>query len=154
MVRFRGSVAHTLMRRYAIGENMKTWQQKFDNGKLPQVKIIDKPFGGFPAGTSMYISTPAEIDRFINQLKLGESLSVAEMRDQLASSNNTDFTCALTTGIFLRIVAERAYEQYVSGESPSITPFWRVLDPSSKLAAKLTFDKQFIVDMRQLEKIA
>lgn len=130
---------------------MKTWQQKFDDGKQPIVKQLEKPFAGFPAGTPMYISTPAIIDGFIQKLKPGESLTVAEMRDKLASDNNAEFTCALTTGIFLRIVSELAYERYQ--QKQAVTPFWRVVEPGSKLADKLSFDKAFIEQMRQSEGI-
>ena len=135
---------------------MKTWQQKFDNGKSAQVKTLEKPFGGYPVGAQMYISTPREIDNFIRGLNAGEIVSVAQMRTELATKANTEFTCALTTGIFLRVVAERAFEQYQEGAESkpenTITPFWRVVDPSSKLAEKLSFDKQFITEMRNCEK--
>lgn len=132
---------------------MKTWQQKFNNGKPPQVKHIEKAFGGYPAGTAMYISTPAEIDQFIHQIPQGKTVSVADMRQQLATQNRAEFTCALTTGIFLRIVSELAFEQYQQGKrkQAETTPFWRVVEPSSKLADKLTFDKSFIEQMRESE---
>lgn len=132
---------------------MKTWQQKFYNGKDSQVKVLDKKFGGFPAGTPMYISTPSEIDSFIRELASGESMSVSEMRDILAIRNKATFTCALTTGIFLRIVSELAFENHTENEQSSVTPFWRIVDPSSKLANKLSFDKKFIIEMRELENI-
>lgn len=136
---------------------MKTWQQKFENGKPAQVKTLEKAFGGHPVGAKMYISTPQEIDNFIQSLSFGESTSVPEMRDSLAKKAKAEFTCALTTGIFLRIVAERAYEQYSENaqslQKKSITPFWRVINPASKLASKLSFDKQFIADMRTNENI-
>ena len=75
------------------------------------------------------------------------------MRDYLAHQKKAEFTCALTTGIFLRIISERAYEQYTENEKTDITPFWRIVEACSKLAGKLSFLKQFIVDMRKAEEI-
>lgn len=50
-----------------------------------------------------------------------------------------------TTGIFLRIVAEANFEKGQNGASlESIAPFWRVIDPKSALAEKLSFGKEFL----------
>lgn len=58
----------------------------------------------------------------------------------------------LTTGIFLRIVAEAAWEQLQAGKSRSeVAPFWRVIDPDSKAARKLPCGAEFIVRQRRIE---
>jgi hypothetical protein len=60
-----------------------------------------------PAGALMYISTPQEIDQYIKLIPHGQSLTVQQMRDDLAIKYQADCICPLTTGIFLRIVAEK-----------------------------------------------
>jgi hypothetical protein len=51
----------------------------------------------------------------------------------------------VTTGIFLRIVAEANYEKLGQGKTPEeITPFWRVIAPDSALARKLSFGPEFL----------
>lgn len=133
---------------------MKTWQEKLHNGKSAQVKPLEKAFAGMPVGSLMYISTPSIIEGFIRQIPAGKSLQVAQLRDQLAKQNQAEFTCPLSTGIFLRIVAEAAYEALQAGtREDAITPFWRVIEPSSKLALKLTFDPAFIELKRRQEQI-
>ena len=72
------------------------------------------------------------------------------MRKDIALAHNADVTCPVTTGIFLRIVAEFAYEQLKEGKT-NITPFWRVVNPRSDLAKKLACGPTFIQEMRALE---
>jgi hypothetical protein len=130
----------------------KTWQQKYDNGKAPHVTMLDAPFAGIPEGGRLFIASPALIDDAIRKVKHGRTLSVEQLREGLAKSHFADATCPLTTGIFLRIVAERALEQLTNGAAPSeVTPFWRVIDPDSSLAHKLSCGPSFIERQRDLE---
>jgi hypothetical protein len=102
----------------------------------------------------MYISTPQIIESYIKQLAKGKSVDAVTMRNDLAIENNAVFTCPLTTGIFLRIVAEAANEQLEQGVAlKNITPFWRVIEPNSPLAKKLSFGQEFLIEMRKKEKI-
>jgi len=73
------------------------------------------------------------------------------MRNDLAIEHSADFTCPMTTGIFLRIVAEYNYEN-LSQKRTEICPFWRIIDPNSKLSDRLSFDKKFIIDKRDNEE--
>jgi len=49
---------------------------------------------------------------------------------------HADFTCPLTTGIFIRIAAEAAEEDLSRGEK-EITPYWRVIKADGSLNEKL-----------------
>lgn len=63
----------------------------------------------------------------------------------LAADFHADNSCPLSTEIFVRIAAEAAFEQFTSGKKQEeITPFWRVIQPESKMASKLTFDEDFL----------
>jgi hypothetical protein len=48
-------------------------------------------------------------------------------------------------------VAEANYEKLLQGKHlQEITPFWRVIEPNSPLAKKLTFGQDFLLE--QIEK--
>ena len=129
-----------------------TWAQKLAKPGEPVVKPLDKPFAGHDVGDLMLISTPAEIDRRVRRLRRGTALTVPEFRARLAANAGADFACPLTTGIFLRIVAEAALERVAQGEDVErITPFWRAIDPESAFASKLSCGAAYVERMRHSE---
>jgi hypothetical protein len=133
----------------------KTWVEKLNENKEPKVKRIDFDFADIPANSNMFIATPKIIDSYIKQIAKGKKVTVQTIRKDLAAENRADYTCPVTTGIFLRIVAEAAYEKFQQTSSlKGITPFWRVVDPGSALAKKLTFGPEFIITQRKKEHIA
>lgn len=122
--------------------------------KEPQVKRVDKHFADIPAGGTMLIATPKIIEDYISQIPKGKAVSPKTMRKDLALEYRAEYTCPVTTGIFLRIVAEANYEKYQQSNSlRGIAPFWRVIIPDSPLAKKLTFGQEFIKKQRIAEKI-
>lgn len=132
----------------------KTWLDKLNDKKEPKIKRIDFDFADIPANSNMFIATPQIIDNYIKQIPKGKKVSVQTMRKDLAIENRADYTCPVTTGIFLRIVAEANFEKYQQANSlRNITPFWRVIEPNSTLSKKLTFGQDFITNQRQAEKI-
>jgi len=133
---------------------MKTWTEKLHMAKEPQKKRLEKSVAGMPAGALMYISTPQEIDEYIKAIPYGQSATVQQMRHDLAMKHQADCTCPLTTGIFLRIVAEAAFEQINQGQSEHVTPFWRLIDEKASVVKKLSFDSAVIRKMRAQEAIA
>jgi hypothetical protein len=130
----------------------KTWTQKLTENRSPQVKHIDFPFAGIPPHSDMFIATPQIIQTYVSEIPAGKSVDIETLRKDLARANDADYTCPVTTGIFLRIVAEAAYENYVSPTS-KITPFWRVVKPGSVLSKKLSCGEEFIIEKRKKERI-
>ncbi len=129
----------------------KTWVEKRECGKPPHVTSIDKAFAGIPAGSKLLISSPQEIDGFIRAIPKGGFVEPAAMRAALAAKHKADATCPVSTGIFLRIVAEAALEEYAAGASATkITPFWRVVESNSALAKKLSIDAAQLMVIRKL----
>ena len=60
----------------------------------------------------------------------------------------------MVTGISLRIISEAAFEEYqIDQNMDEITPFWRVVDPDSKLANKLACGIDFIIERQFQEGI-
>ena len=120
----------------------KSWNEKLIKKHISKIKVIEKKFADIPAGSSMYISTPLEIKKQVDSIKLGKTLSQKGLRTRLAKKHKTDYTCPATTGIYLRIIAEAALEEYRNGKQVAqITPFWRVIEKDSSLWKKLSLSK-------------
>ena len=132
----------------------KTWQEKLTGHNELQVKKADKDFAGIRAGQLMLIPTPLVIDQYIRQIPKGCSVAMDVLRRDLAFEHGAEVTCPLTTGMFVRIVAEAAYEAYENGTPlQEVTPFWRVIDENSPAAAKLSFGTEFLIDQRRAERL-
>ncbi len=130
----------------------KTWQEKLNIDRKPVIERSDKDFAGIKAGQLMLIPTPKVVDAYIRQIPKGKQVDISTVRKDLAAEYHTETTCPLTTGIFLRIAAEAAYEEYQHGKPVNkITPFWRVIDAKSPTAKKLTFGPDFIKEQRRTE---
>jgi len=130
----------------------KSWAQKMDRPVTPVVKPLARRFAGHQPGELMLISTPREIRARIRRLRPGTATTMAEFRDRLAKGAGADFTCPLSSGIFLRIVAEDALESMHEGAAiDEITPFWRAIEPESALAGKLSCGADFITRQRRRE---
>lgn len=131
----------------------KSWTDKMERDHS-QVKKIDIDFADIKAGSVMYISNPKTIDAYIRTIPKGKSVDLKTMRKDLALAHGAEVTCPITTGIFLRIVAEAAHEQLQQGKAISkVTPFWRVIDSKKPLASKLTFGTKLIRQQRAKEKL-
>ena len=133
----------------------RSWNEKLHDAKEPQVKKLDKAFADMPEGCIMLIATPEILDNYVKKIPKGKSVDILILRNDLAQEFNAEKTCPLTTGIFLRIVAEAAYEKHLQGTPLNrVTPFWRVIDDKSKLAKKLSFGADVVHELRKNEKIA
>lgn len=101
----------------------------------PRVEVLTKAKGpNFPAGR-MLISSPLEIAAVVERIPKGRVLAMSDLRTSLAKSHKADYTCPLTTGIFLRIVAEAAEAERPLGKP--VTPYWRVVRDDGSLLEKL-----------------
>ncbi|HEX4737670.1 MAG TPA: hypothetical protein VH331_08920 [Allosphingosinicella sp.] len=130
----------------------KTWKQKLDIDRTPHVEVLERPFGGAPPGARMLVSTPREVDGYIRGLPRGATQSVPTMREALAKTHGADIACPMSTAMFARIAAEAALEEVHAGKSvDDVAPFWRVIEPSSALAKKLSCGADFIEQRRMQE---
>jgi len=133
---------------------MKTWIEKREAEKQHQVKVNPQTFADMPAGCMMLIPTPKIVDKYVKQINKGSFFYSKDLRKKMALDYKSDNSCPLVTGISLRIISEAAYEEYKSGTKPEdITPFWRTVEPYSKLADKLTCGIDFILDYQKKEGI-
>ena len=132
----------------------KSWIEKRDIDKKYQVKINSKRFADIPAGTKMLIPTPKIVDKLVNNIPHGSFLSIKEVRKKLADDHKAEMTCPVVTGINMRIISESAFEEYnVHNDIDKITPFWRVVEPDSKLAGRLACGIDFIIKKQMQEGI-
>jgi hypothetical protein len=131
----------------------KTWKQKMQAKPLHIVRL-DKDFAGVPAGARLLISCPLEVEDYLRtRVPPGETRSIQQMRRELAALHGADAACPVSTAIFLRTVAEVAWEDLESGASATaVAPFWRVIDPRSPLAAKLRAGRTWIEQQRAAEQ--
>jgi hypothetical protein len=130
----------------------KSWQEKLNVDRKPVIEKADKDFAGIKTGQMMLIPTPKLVDAYIRQIPEGKQVDMNTIRKDLAAEYHAEVTCPLTTGIFLRIAAEAAYEQYQDGTPLNkITPFWRVISEKSPAARKLTFGTRLLKEQRKKE---
>jgi hypothetical protein len=137
-----------------MASRKKTWKEKFANAKPAHVTVLEKAFGGAPAGARLAISTPADIAKLLAKTKPGETLTLPDLRAKIATYMKADAACPLTTSIFLRIVAEAALEDLEAGAATDkVTPFWRAIDPNTPLAAKLSCGVAGLTRLRKADGI-
>jgi hypothetical protein len=130
------------------------WRRRFDDAKPPKIVTLHTDFAGIGAGTVMYIGSPGVIANYIARIPPGETRTVERMRNELARRNKAVATCPVTTAIYLKVVAEVALGELRDG-SPreSVLPFWRVIEPGSKVAGRLSCDDRLIADFRAAEEV-
>ncbi len=132
----------------------KSWTEKLNVESTFTIKTIEKKFADMPAGCTMLIVSPPIMDAYIRQIPFGEEVDLKTIRLDLVINYGAEKTCPVTTGIYLRIVAEAAYEAYQNGTPlQSITPFWRVIHSQMKVAGKLACGKDFIEWQREQEGV-
>jgi hypothetical protein len=115
----------------------KTWRQKLEEKHPAHGKIVEVPpkmQRGFGTG-KMLISRPLDVDALIRKIQKGKLTTVSQVMEKLAKDAHADCACPMTTGIFLRIVAEVAEEDLKSGKG-KVTPYWRVLKSGGSLNIK------------------
>ncbi len=135
-----------------MAKHKKTWTQKLQSGKDPVVKPAPIDIAGMKAGQIMLIPNARLVDQFVRQIPEGTSLSIPDFRANMAQAHNAEVSCPITTGILMRIVAEATFEAYEAGADLSdLTPVWRVLDENAPTMKKLSFDPEFLLNLRKQE---
>ena len=132
----------------------KTWVEKRELDKEYQVKINPKKFADISAGTKMLILIPKIVDEYVKNISQGSFVYMKQIRQELARYYHAEMTCPVATGISLRIISESAFEEYQTDQIlDTINPFWRAVDPDSKLDGKLACGVYFIIEHQIQEGI-
>ena len=83
----------------------------------------------------MLISSPKAIADVLKTIPEGKIIAMGELRDRLALAYGADYSCPMTTGIFLRIVSE-AYQEMLDGGGNETWHYWRVVRDNGELIDK------------------
>lgn len=87
----------------------------------------------------MLISSPAEIASWLARIPRGETRTMDRLRNEMARKAGAQAMCPVTAAIYLRVVAEVALRDLAEGRSlDDVAPFWRVVRPGDRIAAKLS----------------
>jgi len=113
----------------------KTALEKMMKHRPPEVKAGPDEWNARYGGDTMLIPSPLAVSKVLETIPKGKVMTVTELRDILAQTYNADYSCPLTTGIFLRIVAEAHEEVQVAGGNDS-WPYWRVIRDNGELIDK------------------
>lgn len=136
----------------AMPSKPKSWQDKM-RAKPAHTVVLDKDFAGVPAGSKLLISCPLEVAEYLKtQVPPGQTRAIQQMRRELAERHGADAACPVSTAIFLRTVAEAAWDELEAGRPVTeVAPFWRVVEPRSPLGRKLRAGSQWIEQQRAAE---
>jgi len=107
----------------------KTWREKLEKDQEP--KVVDTPKG------KMLIPKPLDVDALMRKVKMGNLVTVDQIRDRLAKDCGADCSCPMTTGIFMWIASEVAEEDFKAGKN-EVTPYWRVIKGDGSLNPKFS----------------
>ena len=116
-----------------VNYNKKDFNKMLNNNKdMPKIKVIydEKTIKKY-GGTRMFLAPPLYYDKLMRKVPKGKLITAGQIREYLAKENNADFTCPLTAGIFINIVAWASYQR-----KEDITPYWRTLKTNGELNNK------------------
>ncbi|MCP4959492.1 MAG: hypothetical protein GY925_09520 [Actinomycetia bacterium] len=126
---------------------------KYPGSKPTYVRVQEKPFGALVPGEMVIIPSPQAVEDALWTTTRGETSTQADLRSILAEQHSTDNACPVMTGFQLRLVAETAVAALEEGVEPDeVAPFWRVLEPDSKIAGRLPDGANLITDLRSRER--
>ena len=129
------------------------WRHRFDKAKPPKTVTLHTTFAGLKPGTVLYIGSPGVIANYVARIPAGETRTIERMRNELARRNDASATCPVTTAIYLKIVAEVALDDMRSGKPrEKVVPFWRIIEPGSKIAKRLSCDARTLEHLRDSER--
>jgi hypothetical protein len=131
----------------------KTWAEKM-KAPAPHLARLERNYGGMMTGEMMLISSPQEVASHLKaHVKRGHTITVPELRAGLAKEHGAAGVCPMSTGIFLRIASEAAWDEMQEGaNADDVTPFWRAVDPKSDLAKKLRCGPEWLAWQRATER--
>lgn len=111
----------------------KSYTEKLQDSKdMPVVKELSDPNAiARYGGPKMLIAPPLAYDEIMAKVPDGKLLTADSIRDYLAKKHQADFTCPLTAGIFMNIVAHASEERGVEER-----PYWRTLKKDGELNPK------------------
>jgi hypothetical protein len=131
------------------------WRQRTAKTRTAKRVTLEAPFAGLPTGTVLFVGTPAIIEAYIEGIPRGEVRTLQRLRRDIARANRCNAMCPVSTAIFLRMIAEVAWDEIREGRSAAeVTPFWRVIGPATPIAKRLRADEEWLRKQRDLEQVS
>jgi len=129
------------------------WRRRFKDARPAKRVVLESDFAGIRAGSRLFVATPGLIAKDVARIPSGEVREIRRLRNELARRHDADATCPVTTAMYLRVVAEVAWDDLQSGTPiDRVVPFWRAIDPDSPIARKLRCGADWIRSMRDAER--
>ena len=104
----------------------KSWREKLERLQEPRLVAVPEKMAKRLGKGTMLIPRPLDVDALMRKIRKGKLATQSLMRERLARDFGADVTYPITTGIFVRIAAEAAEEQWRAGKK-RVTPYWRVV---------------------------
>jgi hypothetical protein len=140
------------MAKTAVAKNGNSWAIKLAKPRNTKRVLINAPFAGIPAGSMLFVGTPDIVASYVKKIPRGETRTIERMRREIARNNDCDAMCPVSTAIFLRMVAEGAWDELQAGKAPDkVVPFWRAIEAGSAIAKKLRADSAWLTHQRAIE---
>lgn len=111
----------------------KTFNEKLNDSKdMPKIVLCNdaKTLERY-GGNKMLIASPLEYDAIMRQIPEGFVITTDKIREYLTNRHQADFTCQLTSGIFISLAAHASDER-----DSDKTPYWRTLKINGELNEK------------------
>jgi hypothetical protein len=119
-----------------MARKRKTWREKLADSKgHPTVGPVSGAMSYRWGTGTMVIPAPIEVDEVMRSIRIGQLITIDDIRRILAAKHGADFACPITTGIFAWIAAHAANEAEQEGKR-RITPYWRTLKSGGELNPK------------------
>jgi hypothetical protein len=139
-------------RRHSISERDQ-WRQRATKQRNAKRVTLDAPFAGLPEGTVLFIGTPAILQKYIASIPRGEVRTLQRLRRDIARANQCQAMCPVSTALFLRMIAEVAWDEIAEGRAAeAVTPFWRVIGPATPIAKRLRVPEAWLRQRLALER--
>ena len=111
------------------------WIEKLKKPSEPQFVAMPEIWAKKMGTGKLLIPTPISVAERMNHIPEGDIITLEQLRKDLANEQGAAHACPLTTGIFLRFVAE-ATEELWADNQPTLAPYWRVVQNDYKLNPK------------------
>jgi hypothetical protein len=129
------------------------WRRRAAKLRNAKRVTLDAPFAGLPKGTVLFIGTPAVLEKYIASIPHGEVRTLQRLRRDIARANKCEAMCPVSTALFLRMIAEVAWDEIGEGRpAGEVTPFWRVIGPATPIAKRLRVPEAWLRARLALER--
>lgn len=116
-----------------------------------QSTIKNRPHrvGGVMVDQTMLMPSAELVAAHMLAVPSGQTLTLAELRADMAAAQGADATCPVTTQRMIKIVAAKSVADHAAGKGA--IPFWRVVDPDKPNSKSLPGGGDFIRARRREE---